>query len=111
MTRNAKSNERPSIVLKTIHDAIMRDNPNSTLTTKQMRARLRVELRDEHIRNTSWTFTQSRADDIRAMFDDTFRAKRERAMKRASRPTTTRKRNARTNDDANATNETHDANA
>lgn len=71
-----------TIVLKTIHNDIVTDNPSTTLTTKQMRAKLRVARRDDHVKNTSWVFTQDEADDIRAMFDAPFaerRAKREGA--------------------------------
>lgn len=100
--RNATSNETPSIVLKTIHDDIMRDNANATLTTKQMRAKLRVIMNDVHVRNSSWIFTTSQYDIVRAMFDATYRAKIERATKRATKTNATpRKRNAKTNDVAN----------
>lgn len=88
MTRNAKrdtqSNETPSIVLKTIHDDIMRDNDNATITTKQMRVWLRAHMRDIHIHNSSWVFTQSQYDVVRAQFDAKYRAKLERAQKRVT---------------------------
>lgn len=109
--RNTKSNvETPSIVLKTIHDDIMRDNANATLTTKQMRAKLRVVMNDVHVRNSSWIFTQSQYDVVRAMFDAKYRAKIERATKRN---TTSRKRVAKSNDAPNVetTNETTNENA
>lgn len=80
--RNAKSNETPTIVLKIIHDDIMKSNANATITTKQMRAKLRVTMNDVHIRNSSWIFTQSQYDVVRAMFDASYRAKIERASKR-----------------------------
>lgn len=115
MTRNAKrntqSNETPSIVLKTIHNDIMRDNANATLTTKQMRAKLRVVMNDVHVRNSSWIFTQSQYDDVRSMFDASYRAKIERAQKRnAKTNATTRKRKTQSND-AIVNVETNDANA
>jgi len=111
--RNAKSNETPSIVLKTIHDDIMRDNANATITTKKMRARLRVEMNDVHVRNSSWIFTQSQYDIVRAMFDDAYRAKIERAQKRNAKSNATpRKRNTKTNVDVVANDTTtNDANA
>lgn len=97
-TTNArKSNETPTIVLKTIHNDIMRDNKNSTLTTKMMRAKLRTTMREIHVHNSSWIFTQSQYDDVRAMFDDAYRAKIERARKRA---TPAKSRNAKSTNDA-----------
>lgn len=105
--RNTQSNETPSIVLKTIHNDIMRDNANATITTKQMRAKLRVVMNDVHVRNSSWIFTQSQYDDVRAMFDANYRAKIERAQKRNAKSNATpRKRKTQSNDapnvDANA---------
>lgn len=95
--RNAQSNETPSIVLKTIYDEHMNDNKNSTLTTKKMRARLRVEMRDVHIRNSSWIFTQSQRDVVRAMFDASF-ASRMIARDKRNAKTNARKVNVKTND-------------
>lgn len=108
--RNTKSRETPSIVLKTIHDDIMRDNANATITTKRMRVWLRANMRDVHEHNASWIFTQSQYDVVRSHFDAKYRERIERANKRNARTnaTTTRKRNAKTND-ANVTND--DANA
>lgn len=108
--RNAKTNETPSIVLKTIHDDIMRDNANATITTKRMRVWLRANMRDVHEHNASWIFTQSQYDIVRSHFDAKYRERIERAAKRAN--ATPRKRNAKSNDVANvdATNvETIDA--
>ena len=103
--RNVKTIETPTIVLKTIHNDIMRDNANATLTTKQMRAKLRVVMNDVHVRNSSWIFTQSQYDDVRAMFDASYRAKIERAQKRNAKTNATpRKRNAKTNVDVVETN-------
>lgn len=89
-----------TIVLKTLHDDIMRDNPNSTLTTKRMRVWLRANMRDAHDHNASWLFTQSQYDVARSHFDPAYRAKLERAAKRnaKSNATTPRKRRAKSND-------------
>lgn len=87
--RNAKTNETPSIVLKTIYDDIMRDNKNSTLTTKKMRAKLRQTMNDVHIRNASWIFTQSQYDTVRSMFDAKYAAT---VSRRAKRETSSRQR-------------------
>ena len=103
--RNTKSNETPSIVLKTIHDDIMRDNANATITTKRMRVWLRANMRDVHEHNASWIFTQSQYDIVRSHFDAKYRARIERAAKREN--ATPRKRRAKTNvetsNDANVT--------
>lgn len=96
--RNTKSRETPSIVLKTIHDDIMRDNANATITTKRMRVWLRANMRDVHEHNASWIFTQSQYDIVRSHFDAKYRARIERASKRDA---TSRKRNAKSNDVAN----------
>lgn len=99
MTRNTKTNETPTIVLKTIHDDIIKSNANATLTTKQMRAKLRVVMNDVHVRNSSWIFTQSQYDVVRAMFDASYAQKIERANKRNAKTNATpRKRNAKSND-------------
>lgn len=103
--RNTKSRETPSIVLKTIHDDIMRDNANATITTKRMRVWLRANMRDVHEHNASWIFTQSQYDIVRSHFDAKYRERIERAAKRAN--ATPRKRNAKSNvetsNDANVT--------
>lgn len=105
MTRNAQSTQRkrntqsratPTIALKTIYDDIMRDNKNSTLTTKKMRAKLRVALRDAHDHNASWMFTQSQYDVVRSMFDASYA---QRVARRAKRET--RKRDTQSNDASN----------
>lgn len=80
---NAK-NETPTIVLKTIHNDIVSDDKTSTLTTKQMRAKLRVKMNDVHVRNSSWIFTQSQYDTVRSMFDAPYAAKLDAASKRKS---------------------------
>lgn len=76
-----------TIVLKSIHNAIVTDNPNSTLTTKQMRAKLRAIAKFDHVRNASWLFTADDADDCRALFDPVFAAKLEARRKRARNAT------------------------
>lgn len=98
-----QSRETPTILLKTLHDDIMRANPTSTLTTKQMRVRLRATpaTRDIHVRNASWIFTQSQYNLVRAMFDKKFAQSQERATKRDAK-----KRDA----SSNATPITHDDN-
>ena len=112
MTRNTKTNETPTIVLKTIHDDIMKSNANATITTKQMRAKLRVAMNDVHVRNSSWIFTTSQYDIVRSMFDDAHRAKIERANKRNAKTNATprAKRNAKSNDVATNVDATNDAN-
>lgn len=90
----SRKTETPSIVLKTVHDDIMKSNPNATITTKQMRAKLRVTMNEIHVRNSSWIFTQSQYDAVRSMFDPAYRAKIERANKRN---TTSRKPRAKSN--------------
>ena len=72
--RNAKTIETPTIVLKTLHDDIMRDNKSCTLTTKKMRVKLRATpaTRAIHVANASWIFTQSQYDIVRSMFDATY---------------------------------------
>lgn len=109
---NTQSREIPSITLSSIIRDIYRDNTNATITDKKARARLRVVYRDEHVHNTSWVFTQSRAHDVRMMFDDVYRAKHERAQKRAtSTRATPRKRNAKSHDVTTTTNDDDDTNA
>lgn len=95
MTRNTNNValvETPSITLKSIHRDIMNDNANATITTKKMRAQLRVAMNDVHVHNASWIFTQSQYDTVRCMFDDAYRAKIERANARNA------KRNTKSND-------------
>ena len=82
---NAKSREIPTIVLKTLHNDIMRDNANATITTKKMRVWLRANMRDVHDHNATWIFTQSQYDDVRSQFDAKYRERVERARKRDAR--------------------------
>ena len=101
-TNAKKTNvEHATIVLKTLHNDIMRDNANATMDCKKMRVWLRANMRDIHDHNSSWIFTQSQYDIVRSHFDATYRAKIERANKRNSRVTKTRvtkKTNDATND-------------
>lgn len=62
------------IVLKSLHNDILTANPKSTVTTKQMRVWLRTNMRDamSHEKNSSWAFTQSQYDKVRAQFDATY---------------------------------------
>lgn len=116
--RNANTNATPSIVLKTLHDDIMRDNANATITTKSMRVWLRANMRDIHERNASWIFNQSQYDVVRSHFDATYRARIERANKRNAKSNDAPKRvrksrvivdNANANDATIINNEMHDA--
>lgn len=76
---------QPTIVLKTVHDAIVKANPDTKLTTRDMRAVLRKRMNAVHIANSSWIFTPTQADTVRAMFDPAFAAKIEKAAKAATR--------------------------
>lgn len=70
-----------TIALKTLHDDIMRDNANATITTKKMRVMLRKSYAHIHEHNNSWMFTQNEYDEIRSIYDAKYRAKIERATK------------------------------
>lgn len=113
--RNTQSRETPSIVLKTLHDDIMRDNANATVTTKKMRVWLRANMNDIHERNASWIFTQSQYDIVRSHFDAKYRERIERANKRNAKSNdattnakrNTRKRDTTTNVDASNVDATH----
>lgn len=114
---NAKTNNATSnalIPLKSLHNDIVRDNPDFTRTTKQMRVVLREKFADIHERNASWSFTPSQYDRVRAHFDPKYAARIERANKRNAKTRTPRKSRVIA-DNANATsaavvnNELHDA--
>lgn len=106
--RNTKTNETPTIVLKTVINDICRDNPdhvwnNATYdVSKRVRVWLRANMRDVHEHNASWIFTQSQYDFVRSHFDAKYKTKLERAQKRETKsndaPKTTRKRNTKKND-------------
>lgn len=76
---------QPTIVLKSVLDAIHKANPNSTLTAKKMRATLRQKMRDVHVANASWIFTQQQADQCRALFDPAFAARIAKQRKATTR--------------------------
>lgn len=90
---NTKSIVR-DIALKTILNDIIRDDKSRTLTTKQMRVVLRREFAQsmQHAKNNAWTFSHDEMIIVRSRFDAKFRARNERASKRASR------KNAKSND-------------
>ena len=74
MTRR-KSNvvvETRDIVLKTIHNDIMKSNANATIDTKKMRVMLRKEYAHIHAHNNAWVFTQNEYNEIRARYDAKF---------------------------------------
>lgn len=75
------------IALKTILNDIIRDDKTRTLTTKQMRVVLRREFATsmQHAKNNAWTFDANEYVIVRSRFDAKYRAKNERATKRASR--------------------------
>lgn len=88
-TTNAKNAPQFPIVLKTLHDDIMKASPTSTLTTKKMRVVLRAKAGDIHAKNSSWTFTtQSDYDRVRSLFDPAYAERIAKASKRATKATT-----------------------
>lgn len=86
MTRSTKNAVAAPVVLKTLHDDILRANPSSTLTTKKMRVVLRAKMNDVHARNSSWVFNPTDYDRARSLFDPAYAQKLERASKRATKP-------------------------
>lgn len=100
---NAKSNERPTIVLKTILDDICRENKIDNIDAKKVRARLRATptMREIHTHNASWIFTQSQYDVVRSMFDAKYA---QRIAQRAKRATSTRVVKAKTQSHDDVTN-------
>jgi hypothetical protein len=88
-TRAARVIER-TIPLKTVHNDIMKSNPNATCTPKTMRVWLRANMRDIHAHNNAWIFAQSEYDLVRAHFDPKYRA----TLERAARPKKTRAKKA-----------------
>lgn len=93
MTRNAKNAAvQFPVVLKSLHDDIVRANPTTDLTTKKMRVTLRAKMSDVHARNSSWVFTtQSDYDRARSLFDAAYAAK---IAKPARAPRARKTRNA-----------------
>lgn len=64
------------VVLKTLHDDIVKANPSTTLTSKKMRVILRQKMAPIHAKNSSWTFTtQAQYDAARSLFDPTYAKK------------------------------------
>ena len=84
--RNARKIER-TIPLKVVHDDIMRDNKNATITTKRMRVWLRTNMRDVHEHNNAWVFSQSEYDKVRGHFDPKYA----KALAAPARPKRSRK--------------------
>ena len=78
--------QRPTIVLKTLLDDIVKANPQSTLTTKKMRVVLRAKMNDVHTRNSSWIFTDAEYARARSLFDPAFADRQTKAAKRAAKP-------------------------
>jgi hypothetical protein len=89
MTMSRKSSNFPC-VLKTIINDAHKDNKSFTLNDKQIRARLRANVKS-HVRNTSWVANNQREyDAIRSSFDTTYAAKIAKpARARRSRKTST----------------------
>lgn len=85
MSKRNTQSQPANIALKTIHNDIVKANANSTLTTKQMRVKLRAKMRDAHDHNASWMFTQSQYDVVRSMFDPAYATRIANAAKRATR--------------------------
>lgn len=89
-TRKTSNTTQFPIVLKTLHNDIVKASPTSTLTTKQMRVTLRAKAGDIHAKNSSWTFTtQSDYDRVRSLFDPAYAEKIAKASKRATKPAKT----------------------
>ena len=103
-----QSNERPTIVLKTIIDDMTRDNKRE-YDAKKIRARLRATptMREIHTHNASWIFTRSQYDIVRSMFDEAYAQRIARANKRASNAQ--RKARTQSRDDAQTNVVTNDA--
>jgi len=92
MTKSANATMTFPVVLKTIHDHIVRDVPNSTLDTKKMRVKLRARPPFDHDANAAWIATNARDyDAIRSLFDPSYAA-------RIAKPARVRKPRAKSND-------------
>lgn len=91
VAKSARRSRKPSVVrdvaLKSVLNAIIKDDKSRTLTTKQMRVVLRREFAKEmeHARNAAWTFTADEANIVRARFDPKFRAKMTKASTRKAK--------------------------
>jgi hypothetical protein len=77
--------QKATIVLKTLHDDIMKANPSSTLTTKKMRVVLRAKMSAVHAKNSSWVFTSKEYDQARSLFDPAYAQRIAKATKRAAK--------------------------
>lgn len=89
MTTRKTSTMQFPVVLKTLHNDIVNAQPDTTLTTKQMRVTLRAKANDIHAKNSSWTFaTQSDYDRVRSLFDPAYAKKVADATKRATKAST-----------------------
>jgi len=110
-TKTINVDDVKNITLKKIYDDIMNANENSTLTTKKMRAKLRVVRRTQHEHNSTWLFSQNEYDEIRAMFDANYaneiNAKQQRDAKKQQR--VAKKQNATTTTTNDANDATNDA--
>src|SRR6266699_2066947 len=86
MTKKINNSREFPIVLKTIINDAMRDKTIVDDNAKKIRARLRVALANDHVKNTSWIAMNARDyDRIRCAFDARY----------AQRIVDARKRNAR----------------
>lgn len=83
-TTRARKASAPVVVrdipLKRVHDDILKANPKATITTKDMRRKLRatkdIPVLASHVRNASWVFASgAEYDAVRALFDAAYRAK------------------------------------
>lgn len=94
MSNNAKLTF--PLVLKTIVQHTVRDNPSFTLNEKQIRARIRLSERVNsfHVKNTSHVANNmSQYDAIRCAYDDVYATRLANARKRPAR-----NRRAKSND-------------
>ena len=71
----AKIDATPAtIALKTVHNDIMKANPNATIDTKKMRVWLRANMRDVHAHNDAWVFNATTYNIVRSHFDAKYAA-------------------------------------
>lgn len=89
MSRNYATHKTQIVVLKTIIDDAMNDKTIVDDNAKRIRAKLRVALANDHVKNTSWIATSSREyDRIRCAFDTQYATRIANARKRKSRAKT-----------------------
>lgn len=73
MTRKSNATMQFPVVLKTIHNDILRDNKNATIDTKKMRVKLRAKPPFDHDANAAWVALNAKQyDAIRSMFDASY---------------------------------------